>query len=131
MHMYVARLIFYSLIGNNWVFSDSGRRDPNVFKLIGLSASIDPPNWSRALQSAQKAKDLGILIAVMTRGKDAVSEKNFQNLSSSYMTWFGHEKQHLKNMHRLMDSGNLCQMLPPRDKVRKTNLHFLSTVFPF
>ncbi len=131
MHMYVARLIFYSLIGNNWVFSDSGRRDPNVFKLIGLSASIDPPNWSRALQAAQKAKDLGIWIAVMTRGKDAVSEENFRNLSSGYMTWFGHEKRHLRNMHRIMDSGNLCRLLPPQHQVRRHNFNFWSTEIPF
>ncbi len=72
-YMYVTLLMYFSLINNNLVFSDSGRRDPNVFKVIGLSASIDPPHWSRALQAAQKAKDLGILMGVMTRGEDAVS----------------------------------------------------------
>ncbi len=111
--------MYFSLMNNNLVFHDSGRKDPNVFKVIGLSASIDPPNWSRALQAAQKAKDLGILMGVMTRGEDAVSEENFRNLSSGHVTWFGNEKQHLKNMHRLMDSGNLCRMLPSRDQVRK------------
>ncbi len=102
------------------IYSNRGRRDPNVLKVIGLSASTDPPDWSRTLQAAQKAKDLGIIMAVMTRGEEVVNVDNFRKLSTGgHMTWFG-EKEHLRNMHTLMDGGNLCRLLKvSRDLVRK------------
>ena len=79
--------------------------------MIGLSAAIDPRDWSRTLDVAQKSKDLGIIIGVIASGKDVVSEENFRKLSSGQVTWFGNSKQHLRQLHQIMDSGGHCRLL--------------------
>ena len=70
------------------------------------------------MKVAQKAKDLGILVAAVTRGQDMVSEENFRKLSSGRMTWFGTECEHLRYAHRLTASGTLCQVAETKGMVR-------------
>ncbi len=72
---------------------------------------MDPPNWNRTLVAAQKAKDLGIIISVMTRGEDEVSEQNFRKLSSGQFAWFGDGNEHFKRIDDLIDAGSLCKVM--------------------
>ncbi len=76
-----------------------------------LFTATDPPNWNRTLVAAQKAKDQGVVIGVMTRGEDRVSGENFRKLSSERLAWFGEEKEQLKALDELIDTGFLCKVM--------------------
>ncbi len=76
-----------------------------------LFTAMDPPNWNRTLAAAQKAKDLGIIMSVMTRGGDTVSEENFRKLSSGKVTWFVDENEHFERIDELIDAGTLCKVM--------------------
>ncbi len=80
-------------------------------KAIGLHTTLDPPDWTRALSVAQKAKDLGIVILVMARSEDLVNAENFRKLSSGRVAFFGSESEHLETTHKVVNSGMACRLL--------------------
>ena len=96
----------------------SGRRDPNIPKALGLNIALGPTDWNRTLEVGQKAKDLGIVVTVASRGQDVASEENFKKLSSGGFAWFGEEKELIQRVHRMFDSGALCEMIKIHPKVR-------------
>ncbi len=98
-----------------------GRSDHDVTKIIVLFTSLDPPNWNRTLAAAQKAKSLGIRIFVTARGVDVVKEDKYRTLSSDGLVWFGEEKDQLKSLHKLIDTGTLCGLLKSPSQVSITS----------
>ncbi len=99
----------------------SGRNDPGVIKGILLFTALDPPNWNRTLEAAQRAKSLGIRIAVLARGEDSVNAENFRKLSSGRMLVLGDEKQHLERIHELINTGFLCRIMNTAEPVCMTS----------
>ncbi len=100
----------------------SGRSDPGVLKFILLFTALDPPNWNRTLEAAKKAKSLGIRIGVMARDDDAVNEENFWKLSSGKLISFGDERQHLKELHEIINAGSLCRIMNTVEPVCMTSV---------
>ena len=95
----------------------SGRSDPGVIKGILLFTALDPPNWKRTLEAAQRAKSLGIRIAVLARGEDSVNAENFRKLSSGRMLVLGDEDRHLERIHELNNTGFLCRIMNTAEPV--------------
>ncbi len=95
----------------------SGRSDPDVLKFIFLCTALDPPEWDRTLEISRNAKDLGIQILASARGEDKVNKENFQKLSSGRLMFFAEEREHLRIVHNLIDSGRLCKAATPTKKV--------------
>ncbi len=115
-------------------YHTSGRSEPGVSKAIVLFTALDPPNWNRALEAAQRAKSLGIWIGVFARGEDSVNEENFRKLSGGRLTVFGDEKQHLERIHELINTEFLCGIINTAEPVcltsRSTATSYTS-VFPY
>ena len=75
--------------------------------------------------AAQTAKSLGIRLLVLTRAEDVVNVDKYRKLSSDGLTWFGEEKDHLKTLHELTNTGTLCKLM---EKPASVNILFTCSI---
>ena len=89
------------------------RRRPHAHKVAVLLTTQDVSDWNRTLQLGQKAKDMGIIIAVTARFGDGEDEAKFQKLASTQRLAFfaNDEKEHLRTMHNMIDQKLECEYL--------------------
>ncbi len=77
-----------------------------------LATTQDVPNWKRTLELGQKAKDMGIKLAVSARYGEP-EEAQFQKLASSpQLTFFGKDEKEIMSIsHKIQDAGKECDLI--------------------